>query len=307
MGDALLAFFGGKQLTKEDSIINTINCVVLLQSIMTDTIIPSLVERGYSIHHLGFRIGFDFGDDNQVLWRSFGFNDVREITATSFSVDFSAKLQSYASKNQSMLGERLIKFIDFPEKYTSIKKIIKNGETEDLSSKTYTGKDGESIKYNFRQLNHELYRDLLPYPVKVKSALASSKTIYSPGFELTCINKNSQEIIRSVSKCHEKQVDILFKLNLTAACYKDESIFPLTITFVKCNNGEEARKRNEEKEVTVINKIHPYPAGTHGFFHGETIKVNETTLYRGLHTMTVEVKTKLGLPIFKDFFGIYII
>jgi adenylate cyclase len=46
--------------------------------------------------NLGVRIGLDYGRDRDVLWSSYGYPGVDEVTATSFFVDVAAKLQQAA-------------------------------------------------------------------------------------------------------------------------------------------------------------------------------------------------------------------
>ena len=121
MGDALMAFFGGSSVHKESSALAAINCSAFLRLLMEVSVIPSLQTRGIDIRDLGFRVGLDFGDDSQVLWSSYGYSNVQEVTATSFHVDVSAKLQGMAAKDAAMLGQGLIDFLDFPETFYKIK------------------------------------------------------------------------------------------------------------------------------------------------------------------------------------------
>lgn len=87
MGDAVLAYFGNREDSVEDSIVNAINCAALLESLMTGTILPVLEDEGIKGSDLGFRIGLDYGPKEEVLWASYGYNEVNEVTATSFYVD----------------------------------------------------------------------------------------------------------------------------------------------------------------------------------------------------------------------------
>ncbi|HZW40280.1 MAG TPA: adenylate/guanylate cyclase domain-containing protein [Ignavibacteriaceae bacterium] len=115
MGDAVMAFFGGKDKSTENSIIDAINCASLLQYFMEKVVRPRL---DYD-NPLGIRIGLDYG--SKVLWSNYGYYNVNEVTATSINVDVTAKLQHQAGRNNILIGDALKKHIDFPSELLSYK------------------------------------------------------------------------------------------------------------------------------------------------------------------------------------------
>lgn len=311
MGDALLAFFGSKALSKDDSIINAINCAAMLESLMVGTIIPSLAEKGFAADYLGFRIGLDFGGDEKVLWASYGLDGVTEVTPTSFHVDVAAKLQNMARRNKAMLGEKIINEIDLPTEYIQKKQVKVNGEIETVEflDRSYSDANGGRFRYKVWELSHEKYRDLLPYTPELKAGFASSRIIHCPGVEYSCYrteNGREQEY-KSVSHALDKNLSLSFKLTLSRIVYEKQS-FPLTIILTKRNYGHEAEInrqaglfRKEPKTITVRDSVITSP-----FFSGKTITELEITSYRGLHTMEAEIKDSSGIVIFRDIIGVYI-
>lgn len=310
MGDALLAFFGGKQKDKDDSIINAINCASVLESLMTGTIIPALEDNGFKASYLGFRIGLDFGPDEKVLWASYGLRGVYEVTATSFHVDVAAKLQNMAGRNKAMFGESIMSEIDFPAAYQRTKTYSEGGETKQIYNldKTYTDAEGQEFTYKVRELVHESYRDLLPYSTNLKETFTNSKTLSCPGiiFSCYCIEAGVENEYRSVSRTLAKGIPLKFKIQLLRTVY-DQQDFPLSVTFTKTNHGKEAESNKDsgefQKPVTKIVR----DLGFHTqFFAGKTIEEPESTSYRGLHTMEVTIKDSNQRPIFRDIIGVYI-
>lgn len=310
MGDALLAFFGGKNVSKDDSIVNAINCASVLESLMTGTIIPALEDNGFKASYLGFRIGLDYGSDEKVLWASYGLKGVYEVTATSFHVDVAAKLQNMAGRNKAMLGDSIMSEIDFPKAYQKIKSYTDDGKVKYIYTlnKNYTDADGQTHTYKVRELDHTAYRDLLPYSTDLKETFDGSMAASCPGiiYSCYCVENGLEKEYRSVSRVLEKGVALKFKVQLSRVVY-DEQSFPLSVTFTKRNYGKEAELREQAgtfpKPVTVIVR----DMGFHSpFFAGKTIEEPESTSYRGLHTMEVIVKDAAQMTIFKDVIGVYI-
>ncbi|MGL6176329.1 MAG: adenylate/guanylate cyclase domain-containing protein, partial [Vibrionaceae bacterium] len=128
MGDALMAYFGGVGQDREGTSMAAISCAALLRLLMEESIRPTLQSKGVDPKDIGFRVGIDYGDDRDVLWSSYGYTDVSEVTATSFYVDAAAKLQSMASKDNTMLGNQLVQHIDLPEFLIKQKTERRNGE-----------------------------------------------------------------------------------------------------------------------------------------------------------------------------------
>ncbi|WP_208692730.1 nucleotide-binding domain-containing protein [Pseudomonas oryzihabitans] len=310
MGDALLAFFGSKSISEDDSVVNAINCCAVLQALMENTIIPVLVDEGVEARDIGFRIGLDFGGDDQVLWGAYGFSSVYEVTATSFYVDVAAKLQAMALKNKAMMGESIVSKIDFPSDFLRKKVIKKDGAIVfiDTLNKSYTDRQGNVTKYRVRELHSEAYRDLLPYPAELKADFEGSSVVSSSGFEFKCYvqGDGGWEFYPSVSRMLPKYVSLQFRLKLSSEVYRSAT-FPLIVEFFKRNHGREAQLEKgagrfpSGSETVVLDG-----SGVRGFFNGKTIAISEGTKYRGLHTMEVVVRDNTRRVIYRDFIGVFI-
>ncbi|WP_110393107.1 nucleotide-binding domain-containing protein [Pseudomonas syringae] len=318
MGDALLAFFGGKTQDKDDSIIDAINCASVLESLMTGTIIPVL-EQEYSQNlkadYLGFRIGLDYGSDDDVLWSSYGFKDVYEVTPTSFFVDVAAKLQSIAGKNKSMLGSNIIEEIDLPEAYTKIRTRTQTNEYGDTETfplpnlpRSYTDRDGRVHTYKVRELDHAKYRDLLPFPTELKESHPNSGLISCPGISFKCftIDGDISTEYPSISKMLKKNISLKFKVVFDKEVHGTQK-FPLELKLTKRNYGKEAQLKGEQGVFpitkTSIIKNSNYQTA---FFRADPKIHIDSTAYRGLHTMEAAVTDASGTVIFRDIIGIYI-
>lgn len=318
MGDALLAFFGGKAKDKDDSIINAINCASVLESLMTGTIIPVLEQKyvqNPKADYLGFRIGLDYGSDNDVLWASYGFKGVYEVTPTSFFVDVAAKLQGIAGKNKSMLGQNIMEEIDLPEDYTKIKTLTqtnKQGERENFPQpklpKYYTDQEGKVHTYKVRELNHAKYRDLLPFPTELKESHSNSTLVSCTGISFKCFIVENDRLVEypSISKMLNKDITLKFKVVFDKTVYDSQS-FPLELKLIKQNHGKEAQEKGKQGVFPMIKaSIIKNNFYSTEFFRAHTQTHTDSTAYRGLHTMEAKVTDATGSVIFKDIIGIYI-
>jgi class 3 adenylate cyclase len=123
-GDAVFAYFGHKNMSKSDAIINAINAATLMQSYNKYTL--SDFFESNDLPPLKIRIGIDIGDDSQVLWSSFGIGGVQEITTTSIHTDLAAKLQNKAPKNSILIGENIYQYIDLPNEFLKVRTFTSN-------------------------------------------------------------------------------------------------------------------------------------------------------------------------------------
>ncbi|WP_137807250.1 MULTISPECIES: nucleotide-binding domain-containing protein [unclassified Pseudomonas] len=311
MGDAVLAFFGNHTDTEDDTIANALNCAAVLESLMVGTIIPVLVEEGYEARDLGFRIGLDYGSNQEVLWASYGYSEVCEVTPTSFYVDVAAKLQAMARKNCAMLGDNLLSKIDFPTAFVDKKVRMENGESVEVNylDKIYTDRDGNKKFYKVRELNNRKYRDLLPFDPSEKATFDGSRAVGQPHISYKCyVDLNGQlEEYRSVSRFLPKFSSLQFRLVIQRGA-EAALRFPLVASFTKYNHGHEAATETSagiypKGTYNFLMKSQP---GLNSFYAGERFDLPESTKYRGLHCMEVEVKDSLGVVVFRDTIGVYI-
>jgi len=311
MGDAVLAYFGNRQDSEENSIINALNCAALLESLMVGTILPVLEDDGIRGSDLGFRIGLDYGPKEQVLWASYGFSEVNEVTATSFYVDVAAKLQAMAKKNQAMLGDSIISKIDLHEDFLRIKMREHKGETVAVGflDRVYTDLNGNPFKYKVRELNHTAYRDLLPFSPTEKQTFSGSNSIGNPYIWFKCftVEESGLEEYQSVSRILPKFKKLIFSLTASKGLANDQAL-PLTAKFTKRNYGHEAMIKEDagvfqkgEHQIVLMRE-----AGVSAFQPADKFELNEGTEYRGLHTMECEVRNANGVVIYRQMIGVFI-
>ncbi len=312
MGDAVMAFFAQQEGDKEDSIANAINCSVTLRMMLEEGIKPWMEKKGFDGKDFAFRVGCDFGDDEQVLWGSYGYSGVGEVSATGLQVDMASKLQNLAKKNQTMLGQSIIEYIDFPDYYLRTKTIEKDGQfiSQPFVTPNLTRNDGTSINYLMKLTQYEKLIELSPLPIHIRERITQRITqqsvIGNPLIEYKCYtvdDSNNQREYISVSKFLEKNISLRFEL---AAMTNGRLKFPLTVVFTKTNHGTQARKNNEDKTYQPTIKILSNPTSSYSHSPQRKVLIDEATLYRGLHTMQCMVKDSENRIIFRDWIGVMI-
>ncbi|PLX98333.1 MAG: hypothetical protein C0623_13535 [Desulfuromonas sp.] len=310
MGDALMAFFGGKSICKEDAIVNAINASNTLRLIMRDYVFPSLNERLSTDIELAVRVGLDFGDTDEILWSCYGFGNATEVTAHGLQVDFASKLQSQARSNSTMLGQTLINFIDFPKEYSEIKESA--GQQELHVKPNITDQNGNSINYSCRLIKGDHYQRLLPFPPEVKSGKQDIPKLRSnSAFSFSCEvydTENDWVPYPSLSRCLDKGLSLKFRVQVRSAALT--GMGKLKVEFYKHNHGNEAEKENSAQEHITGTK---YLSPTTNPKYRQPDRVHEATLdeytsYRGLHTMRAKVSSERdsGNVLFEDWIGVYI-
>ncbi len=310
MGDAVMAFFGGKDIDKENAIADAINCIVVLRAILEESIKPWMERNGIDAKDFGFRIGCDFGDDEEVLWGGFGYQNVGEVSATGLPVDMASKLQGLAGKNQAMLGQGLLNYVNWPEKYSEIKKSIKDGNTTNLPVviPNITNSDGSPIDYKMRQLAYYKSLEFSALPRSFREQIDGSNIVDHHAITYKCFtveNDKKTEYI-SASRFLEKNVSLVF---VVTANTKYRIDFPLKVVFRKTNHGadvpEDERNVEQEGKVKYLKKtrISHYNKASAPFAKTE---LEEATLYRGLHTMKCEIYDANERLLFRDWIGVMI-
>lgn len=309
MGDALMAYFGNSQKSKESSIMEAISCASMLRIFMSESVLPFLREYFDEEFDIGFRVGIDFGEDDEILWASYGYGNVTEVTATSFFVDVASKLQSLASKDQIMIGDNLLKFIDFPDIFHKIKtKVVDGIEIEiPLLKPNYSLKNGARLNYNIRQLSQENFIEVLPIPTPIKSKY-SNKIINNNSVSFQAFIKNTsskREFYPSISRCLEKNTNIDFILKINRSGFNHEK-FPLKYKFTKKNYGTEANNENSlEPEIETGNVIFHKNNLTHQYSPATAI-FSRSTAYRGLHTVNAQIIDNQGQVLYSEVIGIHV-
>jgi hypothetical protein len=291
-----MAYFGGRSVTPEAGIIDGLNCASVLCYFVEQSVVPKLNSMGYN-EPFGIRVGVDFGKEEDVLWCSYGYPGMEEVTATSFYVDVASKLQHSAGRNQIMLGESIRAYIDFPEELLSVKSVTSNGNKVLMPylQPNHSDAQGKPINYKQYELNWNSYLKHSPlaqfdpsYNRKAEGIRISADIYNERGGQF-------EGAYCPTSRFLPKGKSIKFKLKLPYM-----PMLPYTIKFKVENHGVDARNKSgetfgshiTEKEVTSV-KEHD------NIFHWEE------TAYRGLHYMIIEVHTHLGLS-HKTQFGVYI-
>lgn len=156
MGDAVLAFFGGKETSPENACIDALNAATVLLLFSEEVLLPSL-KSDFSDSNIGIRVGLEYGED--VLWSAYGYPDMDEVTATSFNVDVAAKLQQEAGRNQIMVGQELCEFLDLPEPLLEKKEEVRDQETREVPyvRPNHLDENGNHINHQQRVFNWEEY------------------------------------------------------------------------------------------------------------------------------------------------------
>jgi adenylate cyclase len=310
MGDAVMAFFGGSSTEKEDAVADAINCSITLRAILEESIKPWMERQGLDAKDFGFRVGCDFGDDNEVLWGSFGYQNVGEVSATGLPVDMASKLQGLAGKNQTMLGQGLLDFVNWPEEYSNIKTREKDGLTENIPVVTpnITDSEGSPINYKMRQLSYSKSLEFSALPRSFREKISGGSVKDHSHIEYKCftvIDERKTEYI-SASKFLAPEISLAFEVK---AGTTNSLNFPLKVVFKKKNHGaatpENERGVEQVGQVEYIYKkrMSQYNPTKAPF---SKISLNEATLYRGLHTMKCEVYEANGTLLFRDWIGVMI-
>ncbi|HML73156.1 MAG TPA: adenylate/guanylate cyclase domain-containing protein [Anaerohalosphaeraceae bacterium] len=294
MGDAVMAYFGGKYSKTENAVIDAINCSSMIQLFFEKVVIPKLDPHN-STDNLGIRVGLDYGDKDHVLWSSYGYPGACEVTATSFFVDVASKLQQSAGKNNIMIGQSLRDHVDFPEELLSRKTYIQNGETKEQYYVTpnYTDNQGNPINYNqwvlkwkdylacsnLAQINGQLLLGNGVSPLNLKAEIYDAKE----GNRLCDYQPNS---------CAKQKGNwIHFTVLLP---FVPE--LPATLKFIVENHGKDAQGvQDNDNHTTTI----PISSSQYKYTRWESLG------YKGLHYMTAEVSNRKGV-LLRTRFGVYV-
>ncbi|HHF2859972.1 TPA: adenylate/guanylate cyclase domain-containing protein [Vibrio diabolicus] len=314
MGDAVMSFFGRNNKSKEDAIADAINCAATLRVMLEKGIKPWMSANNFDDKDFGFRLGLDFGDDDEVLWGNFGYSTVGEVSATGLPVDMASKLQGLAGKNNTMLGQGLLDFIEWPEYYSDTHTNIKMKDGVQVYTPVpfvkpnITDADGNPINYRMKKLMFKNFMEVSALPPEVKTEI-NPNVRTNPDIEFKCFvvdNNRVREEYISASRYLDKELNLEFEVQ---ASTRGRLAFPLRVIFTKTNYGKhvpederEIATASEEKWLHVkfqssFNKTPlPYAIVTH----------QEGTSYRGLHTMKCQVKDRNDNIVFTNWIGVMI-
>lgn len=299
MGDAVMAYFGGKNRSADAAAVDAINCAAFLRYFFGKVILPQLGD-GDSDDAFGIRVGLDYGSSDKVLWASYGYEGMSEVTATSFYVDVAAKLQGQAGRNQILIGQSLRDFVDFPDVVGPVPTRSREGvrEPDPYLRPNYTGADGKKINYRKFLLDWEGYlkrthvasadapaffpNDSQPLPFLVTAGLAHAK------------DEPAHTPYGACSRPIQKGDWIRFEVRAVS-----QMLAPERIRFSAENYGKEAEaeanRGNHSTGWVGIGRPAPNPMAIH----------YESTAYRGLHDLVVDVGYPNGTVLTRRF-GVYV-
>lgn len=306
MGDAVMAFFGRSNQSKEQSIADAINCSITLKIFLEFTVKQWMKLNDFDEQDFGFRIGCDFGDDSEVLWGGFGYKNVGEVTATGLPVDMASKLQNQADKDHIMLGQGLIDFAFWPDEFSAQKEKYDNGKTELIPYVTpqITDKNNSPLNYKMRHLNFDKYIRVLAIPRKIRVQI-SRDIIANPDIFYDCHVKDDNTKYISASRYLNKRLSIEFKVR---ASTKGRLKFPLKVLLTKNNYGKDVPLDQLEQDYERVQTI--YKTKNNNYINPtkpfEEVVFDEATAYRGIHTMKCEVRDSSKKLIFRDWIGVMI-
>lgn len=308
MGDALMGYFGGKNRDRESACMAALNCAAILRLLMVQSIVPALKARSIEPDDMGFRVGIDFGKDEDVLWSSYGYSDVSEVTATSYYVDAAAKLQSMAAKDSTMIGDSLLQFLDFPDVFTEPKTELRNGEQVPVPYllPNYSRPEGGTRDYRIRQLKFDSFTKLLPIPLAMREQIFTG-LMARPGISFSAFTRVGEKDTPypSMSRCIDKGTEVVFQVQIEAHVLNGLRM-PLYGKFIRKNYGNEAAAANQSDDDVKEFELRPTrqsnPPRNNDIVH--TWKRDAS--YRGLHTMEVRIYNFGRQLIFSDIVGVHI-
>ena len=134
-GDGLFIYFGGKNITLAQSVINAVNAASFISYFIQNDLKEVFLEQ--DVDKIFTRIGIDTGFDKDVLWHLAGIKDCSEITTCSLHTSLASKMQGNADNNGIMLGDNV-------------------KDNTNLSSDLF------SIKYNQKEQKEERYIFQIP-------------------------------------------------------------------------------------------------------------------------------------------------
>ena len=265
---------------------------------------PSFDSRDF-----GFRIGCNFGNNDEILWANYGFGKIGEVSPTGLPVDLAAKLQALAQKNQTMLGQGLLEYFNFPIVFSNIKIVMKNGEKieKKIITPDYTKADGSNLNYTMRLLNSDKYILGLPLPLHLKSYITlnvreEEKIIPNINFSLKAELINKEGIVInyiSNSKVIEKDSSII--VSLLAANIKLGSHYK--VKFIKQNNtgfnDEPELKESLEQEI-IEGELEEKSTYYKLSYFQKSCVFKRDCKYKGLHYIKCEVLKNEEI-VFRDY------
>jgi class 3 adenylate cyclase len=117
-GDGVFAYFGGKEMAHKKAVELAVTACSMFSYFIQNDLKEVFADGG--VEDIKTRIGIDFGYDDQVLWATFGLQDVIELTTLSLHTSLASKMQSKADKNGINVGQHVRDILGGDESWYSI-------------------------------------------------------------------------------------------------------------------------------------------------------------------------------------------
>jgi adenylate cyclase len=104
-GDGVFAYFGGKNISHKKAVELAVMACSMFTYFMDNDLKEVFNDGG--VEDIKTRVGIDFGYDDDVLWATFGLQDVIELTTLSLHTSLASKMQSSAEKNGINVGQHI--------------------------------------------------------------------------------------------------------------------------------------------------------------------------------------------------------
>lgn len=114
-GDGVFVYFGGKNIQKNKAVEAAIAASSFFTYFVKNDLKRIFEEEG--VENIYTRIGIDFGDDEKVMWASFGSGDCCELTTNSLHTSLASKMQSHANANGIVVGDNIKENLELDESY----------------------------------------------------------------------------------------------------------------------------------------------------------------------------------------------
>lgn len=295
MGDAVLAFFGQRDSAPEQGAIDAINCATTLRYYMDAVVLPALEETGVE-EKLGVRIGLEHGPAEKVLWSAYGYPGNEEVTATSFHVDVASKLQRAAGRNQIMLGQEIVRLLDFPSELRTTKQEKVDGKEVPVRfvRPNHTLADGSPVNHEMSLLSWEAYRDTTPIGAYIAKQNGPGASITVTVTVHSAKDGSAEREYAGSAYPIPKGKWLRFVVRNTGPWLKD-----MEVCFEVENHGREAQQASEnlDNHTTVAQFTAQHATAVQW----------EHVAYRGLHYMTVRVRNKQSRSVhYTERIGVYV-
>src|SRR6266496_1906379 len=252
MGDAVMAYFGRTvSIGPEQGAVDAMNCAAALQYFSQYVIVPKLEHTGFTESEFGIRVGVDYGPAEKVLWASYGYPGIEEVTATSFNVDAASKLQHAARRNQVMIGDSLIEFLDYPRELLAVQFSARDGRKIDEPYLTPNLTDGQGQPVNYRQ--HVLRCDQHLSLTQLSQEQTSVRATNPVRVVVTRAHEQAKTAYLPASLVLPKGDNLTFSVTVPPIRSAD------SVTFSAENHGAEAKAAGEkygDRKSTRLNSSH---------------------------------------------------